>query len=83
MDAVGEDVDTHVHVDASALVVSKAELPLQLLLLLAQHMQAEPDYKVRASDVGAQGTPALMLLVRTPCSERVGLQIWSFFLVNS
>ncbi|GLC45352.1 hypothetical protein PLESTM_001723500 [Pleodorina starrii] len=46
VDAVGEDVATHTHVEASSLVVPKAQLPLQLLGLLAQHMAQEPDYKI-------------------------------------
>ena len=47
MDAVGEDVATHEHVEASSLVVAKRDVMLQLLCLLAQHMAEEPDYKVR------------------------------------
>lgn len=50
VDAVGEDVATHTHVDASSLVVPRGELPLQLLGLLAQHMAQEPEYKVRAME---------------------------------
>lgn len=46
MDAVGEDVATHTHVEASSLVVPKTDLALQLLFLLAEHMVQEPDYKV-------------------------------------
>ncbi|GFR45934.1 hypothetical protein Agub_g7396 [Astrephomene gubernaculifera] len=46
VDAVGEDVATHTHVEASSLVVPKPDLPQQLLCLLAQHMAQEPEYKI-------------------------------------
>ena len=49
MDAVGEDVATHTHVEASSLVVPAAQLPAQLMAVLAQHIAEEPDYKVRAA----------------------------------
>ncbi len=44
---MGEDVATHEHVDAYSLVVPKRDVMLQLMCLLAQHMAAEPEYKVR------------------------------------
>ncbi|GIL66839.1 hypothetical protein Vafri_20229 [Volvox africanus] len=46
VDAVGEDVATHAHVEASSLVVSRQQLPLQLLLLIAEHIVQESEYKV-------------------------------------
>ncbi|EFJ48047.1 hypothetical protein VOLCADRAFT_91218 [Volvox carteri f. nagariensis] len=48
VDAVGEDVATHTHVEASSLVVplQRGELALQLLGLIAAHIAQEPDYKI-------------------------------------
>ncbi len=47
MDAVGEDVETHVHVDHAALAVPQAQLMGQLHALLTAHMAADPEFKVR------------------------------------
>ncbi|KAG2501074.1 hypothetical protein HYH03_000893 [Edaphochlamys debaryana] len=46
VDAVGEDVATHSHVEASSLVVPPAQLQVQLLGLLAAHMAEDPEYKI-------------------------------------
>jgi ATP-dependent RNA helicase MSS116 len=52
VDAVGEDVATHTHVEASSLVVPAGQLPAQLMAVLAQHVAEEPDYKARTAALG-------------------------------
>lgn len=53
MDAVGQDLATHSHVEANSLVatVEGGQLPLQLLGLMARHMVEEPEYKVRTGSL--------------------------------
>lgn len=46
MDAVGDEVDTHVHVDHSAMVAPQTELPAQVHMLLQRHMASDPEWKV-------------------------------------
>lgn len=46
VDAVGDEVDTHVHVDHSSMVAPQPDLPAQLHMLLQRHMAADPEFKV-------------------------------------
>ena len=74
IDAVGEDVATHQHVDSSSLVAPMADVPLQLYHLLSKHMAAEPDYKVRRRQVLRSRAQAATLpnipvwFIHTACS---------------